>query len=240
MAITYILGGLQLISIVVNLLALGAFWVTPGLRTTANKFVINLLFVNIIGCLALSPALWLTNELAGSAGQPSQSIMCNSSIELHNNKTLNSSQINYNNNNSSQIQFAPINLTNNTMVQSKQHLDGTNGVEQPSNHVINKCVYNGDDDQLACDNTISANNIFVNLSDTSAHVIIDKLIINQSAMIDEDNADSAKASGLETTDIFKYLDEYYGDSAASCKHFWGLDLAGALGKFAIFLGLISF
>lgn len=63
MAIDYIIGGLQLLSAAVNVLALGAFWVTPGLRTTANRFVINLLVVNVIGCLALTPALWLHGGL---------------------------------------------------------------------------------------------------------------------------------------------------------------------------------
>lgn len=69
MAIDYIIGGLQLLSAAVNVLALGAFWVTPGLRTTANRFVINLLVVNVIGCLALTPALWLHGGL-----QPEQTI----------------------------------------------------------------------------------------------------------------------------------------------------------------------
>lgn len=69
MAIDYIIGGLQLLSAAVNVLALGAFWVTPGLRTTANRFVINLLVVNVIGCVALTPALWLHGGL-----QPEQTI----------------------------------------------------------------------------------------------------------------------------------------------------------------------
>ncbi|XP_055313160.1 uncharacterized protein LOC129574754 [Sitodiplosis mosellana] len=63
MAIDYIIGALQLLSTAVNVLALGSFWITPGLRTTANRFVINLLIVNIVGCLALTPALWLHGGL---------------------------------------------------------------------------------------------------------------------------------------------------------------------------------
>lgn len=59
MAIDYILGGLMLSSAAVNVLALGAFWISPGLRTTANRFVINLLVVNVVACIALVPALWL-------------------------------------------------------------------------------------------------------------------------------------------------------------------------------------
>lgn len=48
-------GCLLVISGMINLLAIGAFWVTPSLRTTANRFVINLLLVNFISCLILSP-----------------------------------------------------------------------------------------------------------------------------------------------------------------------------------------
>lgn len=44
-----------MISGCVNLLAIGAFWVTPSLRTTANRFVINLLLANFVSCLILSP-----------------------------------------------------------------------------------------------------------------------------------------------------------------------------------------
>lgn len=63
MALDYVIGGLQLLSVAVNVLALGAFWISPGLRATANRFVINLLLANIIGCLALTPALWLHGGL---------------------------------------------------------------------------------------------------------------------------------------------------------------------------------
>lgn len=66
MAIDYIIGALQLLSAAVNILALASFWITPGLRTTANRFVINLLIVNIVGCLALTPALWLHGGLIPS------------------------------------------------------------------------------------------------------------------------------------------------------------------------------
>lgn len=75
MAIDYIIGGLQLISAAVNVLALGAFWVTPGLRTTANRFVINLLVVNIIGCLAITPALWLHGGLKSTVHSESRPIV---------------------------------------------------------------------------------------------------------------------------------------------------------------------
>lgn len=58
MAIDYMIGTLIAVSALVNALALGAFWVTPGLRTTANRFVINLLIVNLVGCAALTPSLF--------------------------------------------------------------------------------------------------------------------------------------------------------------------------------------
>lgn len=63
MALNFIIGGLQLLSAAVNVLALGAFWISPGLRATANRFVINLLVANIIACLALTPALVLNGGL---------------------------------------------------------------------------------------------------------------------------------------------------------------------------------
>lgn len=79
MAINYIIGGIQLMAAVINLLALGSFWVTPGLRTTANRFVINLLIVNIVGCVALVPALWLHGgHRSNLFGEPDQNLeLCN-------------------------------------------------------------------------------------------------------------------------------------------------------------------
>lgn len=47
----------------VNVIALGAFWISPGLRTIANRFVINLLVVNVFACIVLVPALWLNGGL---------------------------------------------------------------------------------------------------------------------------------------------------------------------------------
>jgi hypothetical protein len=48
-------GIVLVISGCINLLAIGGFWMTPSLRTTANRFVINLLLINFISCLILSP-----------------------------------------------------------------------------------------------------------------------------------------------------------------------------------------
>lgn len=59
MAVDYIIGALIVASMVVNVLALGAFWVSPGLRTTANRFVINLLIANLVGCMVvLGPSVF--------------------------------------------------------------------------------------------------------------------------------------------------------------------------------------
>lgn len=63
MAVDYIVGGLILSSAAVNILALCAFWISPGLRTTANRFVINLLIVNVAACTILIPSLFLNGGL---------------------------------------------------------------------------------------------------------------------------------------------------------------------------------
>ncbi|XP_055847732.1 uncharacterized protein LOC129913201 [Episyrphus balteatus] len=63
MAIDFVIFGLLLISFTINLLPLGAFWVTPALRTTANRFVINLLIINLIGCCILAPTLFLSGNM---------------------------------------------------------------------------------------------------------------------------------------------------------------------------------
>lgn len=59
MALDFVIGLLIFISAIVNLLALGAFWVTPSLRTTSNRFIINLLTVNLVSNLILAPSLLL-------------------------------------------------------------------------------------------------------------------------------------------------------------------------------------
>lgn len=74
-------GVLLVISGCINLLAIGAFWVTPSLRTTANRFVINLLLVNFISCLILSPFAFNVHE-----NSPSDAIA--SSLAKHNDSTL--------------------------------------------------------------------------------------------------------------------------------------------------------
>lgn len=88
MALDYIIGALQLLSASVNVLALGSFWITPGLRTTANRFVINLLIVNIVGCLALTPALWLNGGLVPEVYSETQPIYDTSEESSSNNGVI--------------------------------------------------------------------------------------------------------------------------------------------------------
>jgi 7 transmembrane receptor (rhodopsin family) len=73
-------GALLVTSGCINLLAIGAFWVTPSLRTTANRFVINLLLVNFISCLILSPFAFNVN-----ANSPTSAI---TSLAKHNESKL--------------------------------------------------------------------------------------------------------------------------------------------------------
>lgn len=60
MAIDFLIFAVLLLSFVINFLALAAFWVTPGLRTTANRFTINLVIINLVGCVILAPTLFLS------------------------------------------------------------------------------------------------------------------------------------------------------------------------------------
>lgn len=74
LAVDCLVGGLLVSSIGVNILALGAFWVTPSLRTTANRFVINLLIVNLVCCIILGPSLLLnafTSKVGAASPSPS-------------------------------------------------------------------------------------------------------------------------------------------------------------------------
>lgn len=58
MAVDFIIATLLLLSVIVNVLALCAFRVTPSLQTRSNSFVINLLAINVISCVVL--AVFLT------------------------------------------------------------------------------------------------------------------------------------------------------------------------------------
>lgn len=63
MPIDYIIGGLMFSSAAVNILALAAFWISPGLRTTANRFVINLLIVNVCASIIMIPSMFINGGL---------------------------------------------------------------------------------------------------------------------------------------------------------------------------------
>lgn len=80
MAIDFLILALLLISFIINLLALCAFWITPGLRTTANRFTINLLIINLIGCCILAPTLFLSGVKSLSGDE---SALVGDSIEFY-------------------------------------------------------------------------------------------------------------------------------------------------------------
>lgn len=79
-----IVGALLLISGFINVLAIGAFWITPSLRTTANRFVINLLLVNFISCLILSPFAFNVNAKSHTTVTKTSTAYSESFIELPN------------------------------------------------------------------------------------------------------------------------------------------------------------
>lgn len=91
-------GALLVISGCVNLLAIGAFWVTPSLRTTANRFVINLLLANFISCLILSPFAFSVNanssaRAIASPAENNGSKLTAGSFKVDNNATANSTTV---------------------------------------------------------------------------------------------------------------------------------------------------
>lgn len=71
MAIDFLIFAVLFVSFVINFLALAAFWVTPGLRTTANRFTINLVIINLAGCIILAPTLFLSGGSADSEAEDS-------------------------------------------------------------------------------------------------------------------------------------------------------------------------
>lgn len=66
MVTDFLIGFLLLLSAIINILALSAFLITPSLRTTSNRFVINLLVVNVIGCIVLAPSLLFNSNVIRS------------------------------------------------------------------------------------------------------------------------------------------------------------------------------
>lgn len=91
-------GALLVVSGCINLLAIGAFWVTPSLRTTANRFVINLLLANFISCLILSPFAFNVNansttRAIASPPELGDSKLATDSFRVDNNVTVNSTAV---------------------------------------------------------------------------------------------------------------------------------------------------
>lgn len=66
MVTDFLIGLLLLLSAVINILALSAFLATPSLRSTSNRFVINLLIVNVIGCIIVAPSLLFNSNVIRS------------------------------------------------------------------------------------------------------------------------------------------------------------------------------
>lgn len=62
MAVDLIIGSLLLLSVIVNLLALYAFRITPSLQTRSNSFVVNLLVINVISCVVLAVFLIINTD----------------------------------------------------------------------------------------------------------------------------------------------------------------------------------
>lgn len=87
MAVDYIIASVLILSTIINALALGAFWVTPSLRTTANRFVINLLIVNLFGCAVLIPSLFVCGNSTDKK-LLSDSLSTKSKIEITKNITI--------------------------------------------------------------------------------------------------------------------------------------------------------
>lgn len=196
MAITYIFGGIQLIATIVNLLALGAFWVTPGLRTTANKFVINLLFINIFGCLVLSPAIWMNGDFDFKLNQ---NISATRAVPFRANALNNG----YDNawNNTEKI------LTSMAMANETLMINTTNKRSNETNVRID-CVHKHNE---AKQKQTDRNNISQIIDDH-----MDKQFWRNN------RRSSSHSNDGNDRNAARYL---FND----CKHFWGLDLAAALG-----------
>lgn len=62
MAVDLIIGSLLLLSVIVNVLALYAFRITPSLQTRSNSFVVNLLVINVISCVVLAVFLVINTD----------------------------------------------------------------------------------------------------------------------------------------------------------------------------------
>lgn len=195
MAITYIFGGIQLIATIVNLLALGAFWVTPGLRTTANKFVINLLFINIFGCLVLSPAIWMNGDFDFKLNQ---NISANQAMPFRVDSLNNGNIVNAWNDTEKIFTSIPMDIANKT-----------NGRYNETNARID-CAHKHNNETKR--------------RPTDGNSISDIIDDHMGEQFWRNNRRSSNhPNGGNDRNAARYL-------FSDCKHFWGLDLAAALGK----------
>lgn len=236
MAIDYIIGGLQLLSAAVNVLALGAFWVTPGLRTTANRFVINLLVVNVIGCLALTPALWLHGGL-----KPEQMIH-SESMPIYDNDVnsvtptptiaaaLSLSLRDEFGNNDVKLKKSMSTRLECIERIGSQRCD-TVLIEQEDNVVNNNNMNNNDDAAEISDTKrdTSKNDgdddveMVEEVREESASIVHRSNGNSDSSSIVKEEIETSESAQLPTKNIL------YSD----CTRFWGFDLVAALGKFWI-------
>lgn len=259
MAIDYIIGGLQLLSAAVNVLALGAFWVTPGLRTTANRFVINLLVVNVIGCLALTPALWLHGGLT-----PEQMIHNENMPTFGSGSSSSSSDSGRSISSSSSSSFSSIGgdsvspmPTVSAAASLSLHDEFGNGdvkliksmstrlecIEQIGSQRCDTVLIEQED------NVVNNNN---NNVDEMAEIVGTKRVLTKNDVDDEveiveevrEEAASVvhELNGDGDNSVVKGEREYSGSSEeptknilySDCTRFWGFDLVAALGKFRFF------
>lgn len=125
-------GALLLISGFVNVLAIGAFWITPSLRTTANRFVINLLLVNFISCLILSPFAFNVN-----VNSPTASSIASSAANRSYNTSISVVELDNNNNNSSNKTVHAVECSNHTL-SCIEILDGGHKIHLLENFSLRK------------------------------------------------------------------------------------------------------
>lgn len=223
MAIDYIIGALQLLSAAVNVLALAAFWVTPGLRTTANRFVINLLVVNIVGCLVLTPALFLHGGLKPEAQRQTLPYQTLHSVD----DTISETTLPFLSQNvaadKTRIQTMPEEIVTKCIeIKGKRQCD-TVQIERNkhSTETFEKTDFQDDNGQLEIMKDTFEDGYDID-SDTVER--IDTVVVDAAPIIDASTSDN-----IPTTDVI----------SSDCTRFWGFDLVAALGKnsFNIYLFL---
>lgn len=237
MAIDYIIGGLQLLSAAVNVLALGAFWVTPGLRTTANRFVINLLVVNVIGCLALTPALWLhgglkPEQMIHSESMPIYDNDVNSVTPIPTIAAAASLSLRDEFGNGNDVKLIKSMSTRLECIEriGSQRCD-TVLIEQEDNVVNNNNMNNNDD---AAEISDTKRDTSKNGSEEDVEMV-EEVREETASILHRSNGNSDSSSSSIVKEEIETLESaqlptkniLYSD----CTRFWGFDLVAALGKF---------